>query len=190
MSKRSAIERAVDWLSEGSESSRRPGSGDDRQAPRLVSARRKRRPAPTRHSRKCSVCRHRDCEAIEQDFLSWRSPDQIATDYGIADHSSIYRHAHATGLFDRRARTIRLALSPIVERAMTVEVTADSIVRAVELMARLNGNGQLIAPTTHVIYDSNRRPAAPAESSQRAASQVQSRKSNRQNPQVVQRATC
>ena len=189
MSKRSAIERAVDWLSEGGESSRRSGSGDDRQAPRLGPARRKHRPAPARHSRKCSICRHRDREAIEQDFLSWRSPDQIAADHGVADHSSIYRHAHATNLFDRRARTIRLALSPIIERAMTVEVTADSVIRAVELLARLNANGQLTAPTTHVIYHSGRRSAAPAEASQQAASQVQPRKSNRQNPKVVHHAT-
>jgi len=189
MSKRSAIERAVDWLSEGGESSRRRGSVDDRQAPRLGRARRKRRPATARHSRKCSVCRHRDRGAIEQDFLGWRSPDQIAADHGIADHSSIYRHAHATGLFDRRARTIRLALGPIIERAMTVEVTADAIVRAVELLARLNADGHLTEPATHVIHHSGRPSAARADASQQAASQVHPSKPNRQNPQEVHHAT-
>ena len=149
MRKRSAIDRAVDWLSDGGEESE---LSDRKRAPRLTVARPKRRSAPARHSRKCSVCRHPDRDAIEHDFLTWQSPDQIAANYGIADHSSIYRHAHATSLFDRRARTIRLALCPIVEQAMTVEVTADSVIRAVELMAQLDSDGRLTPPTKHVIH--------------------------------------
>jgi hypothetical protein len=60
-------------------------------------------PSTSRHDRKCSVCRHRDRDEIEREFLNWRSPDSIAEDYGIAHHSSIYRHARATGLFAHRA---------------------------------------------------------------------------------------
>jgi len=152
MRKRSAIDRAVDWLSKSDEESSLSDRTDRKRAPRLIAARPKRRSALARHSRKCSVCRHRDRDAIEYDFLTWQSPDQIAANYGIADHSSIYRHAHATGLFDRRARTIRLALCPIVEQAMTVEVTADAVIRAVELFAQLNSDGRLTPPTKHVIY--------------------------------------
>jgi hypothetical protein len=129
---------------------------DRKRAPRLTAARPKRRSALARHRRKCSVCRHRDRDAIEQDFLSWRSPDQIAANYGIADHSSIYRHAHATGLFDRRALTIRLALCPIVEQAMTVEVTANSVIRAIELLAKLDADGRMTPPTKHVIHHPSR----------------------------------
>ena len=135
MEKRSAIERALERLSD---------RGDERQRPtprRKATGAKRRRPAPARHNRKCNVCRHAEREAIEHDFLRWHSPDRIAEDYGIADHSSIYRHAHATGLFKRRAQTIRLALEPIIERADTVKVTAYSIVRAIELYARLNADG-------------------------------------------------
>jgi len=186
MRKRSAIDRAVDWLSDGGEESE---LSDRKRAPRLTVARPKRRSAPARHSRKCSVCRHPDRDAIEHDFLTWQSPDQIAANYGIADHSSIYRHAHATSLFDRRARTIRLALCPIVEQAMTVEVTADSVIRAVELMAKLDSDGRLTPPTKHVIYHSSRSRTAFAGESKDLIPSAPLRSSNRQNPQVSPDAT-
>jgi hypothetical protein len=48
------------------------------------------------HTRRCNVCRHPHRKEIEQEFLRWRSPDHIAQDYKIPDHSSIYRHVHAT----------------------------------------------------------------------------------------------
>jgi hypothetical protein len=182
MVKRSAIERAVESLS---------GQSDERQAPapRPRASRKNARKSRTgRHARKCNVCRHPDRKAIEQDFLHWRSADQIAKDYGIADHSSIYRHAHASGLFDRRANTIRLALSPLIERAMTVEVTADSVIRAVELLARLNGDGQLINPPKHVIHHSSRPTAAPPDALQHPASSVQPPEPNRQNARVEHHA--
>jgi hypothetical protein len=176
MTRRSELERAIESLAELGEEPRVSN-------PRRTTACAKRLPpAPARHNRKCSVCRHRDREAIEQDFLRWRSPDQIAEDYGIADHSSVYRHAHATGLFDRRAATIRIALEPIIERAMTVEVTADGVVRAIELLARLNGDGQLISPPKYVIHHSCRPTMSRREA-------PRPRKPNRQNAQVELDAT-
>lgn len=96
------------------------------------------RAALRRHARKCSVCRHPNRTEIEQDFLCWHSPDAIAKNYGIADHSSIYRHAHAAGLFERRNQTLRLALGPIIEKAMTVRVTADAVIRAAIVCVNLN----------------------------------------------------
>ncbi len=113
------------------------------------------RPRDSRHSRKCNVCRHPDRGAIEQAFLRWRSPDQIALDYGIADHSSVYRHVHASGLFARRRATLRLALEPLIERACEVRVTAANIVSAVRLYAQLNDSGEWVGP----------QPAPPVKSS-------------------------
>jgi hypothetical protein len=110
----------------------------------------------SRHSRKCNVCCHPDRDAIEQAFLRWRSPDQIALDYGIADHSSVYRHVHATGLFARRRATLRLALEPLIEQACEVRVTAGAIVSAVRLYAQINDAGEWVGP---------QQPAPPAESS-------------------------
>jgi len=45
------------------------------------------RVAPERHSRKCSVCNHPEREAIEEDFIHWHSPINIARDFNTADHS-------------------------------------------------------------------------------------------------------
>jgi hypothetical protein len=183
MAKRSAIERAAQWLADHGD------APPPAVAPRRRASRKHGRRAAARHNRKCNVCRHREREAIERDFLSWRSADQIADDYGIADHSSICRHAHATGLFDRRAATIRLALNPIIERAVTVEVTADSVVRAVELFAHLITDGQLINPPKHVIHHSAKPPMPPPNAFEHPASSVPPPEPNRQNPRVEPHAT-
>lgn len=42
----------------------------------------------------------------------------------------VYRHAHAFGLFTKRDRNIRAALTRIMEQAGEVEVSAASIVDA------------------------------------------------------------
>jgi hypothetical protein len=60
-----------------------------------------------RHERYCKICRHEQREAIEQDFIAWHSPEEIARDYRLADRRGVYRHAHATGLFEKRDRNIR-----------------------------------------------------------------------------------
>ena len=101
-----------------------------------------------RHARKCSVCRHPNRKEIEQDFLCWQSPDVIAKAHGIADHSSVYRHAHAVGLFERRCQTLRLALGPIIEKATTVRVTADAVIRAAVVCINLNSGIQPATPTS------------------------------------------
>jgi hypothetical protein len=141
---RSKAEQILDWVNK-SETDAPPQQSDRRKTP----ARKRSRPAPNRHSRKCSVCRHADRAPIDQDFLAWHSPDRIAKDYGIADHSSIYRHAHATGLFNKRAKTIRLALAPLIERAETVEVTADAIIRAVYVVTHLDDDGNWVEPSSN-----------------------------------------
>jgi len=63
-----------------------------------------------RHQRNCSVCGHVQREEIEAAFIGWRSPAAIADEYGLADRSSVYRHANALGLFPKRQRNIRAAL--------------------------------------------------------------------------------
>ena len=106
----------------------------------------RRRPRPTlaRHQRKCAVCRHPHRDLIEQDYLHWRSPHAIAADYRIADHSSVYRHAHATGLFDRRRARVRSALAHIIEQASSVKVTAHAVISAVIASTHINSDGQWI----------------------------------------------
>jgi hypothetical protein len=63
------------------------------------------RKLPPRHTGKCRVCRHHDRVGIELRFLEWSKPGHIAREHGIKNRASIYRHAHAAHLFERRRRT-------------------------------------------------------------------------------------
>ena len=60
----------------------------------------------SRHSRRCSICLLPDRDAIEGDFIRWRSSELIAREYKLANRTSIYRHAHCTGLFAWRRREL------------------------------------------------------------------------------------
>jgi hypothetical protein len=37
----------------------------------------------SRHSRHCGICSHPNRDAIEADFIRWRSPEQIVKEYQI-----------------------------------------------------------------------------------------------------------
>jgi hypothetical protein len=97
-----------------------------------------------RHRRNCSVCVHAQRIDIEAEFIAWRSPAALAQQYGLGDRASIYRHAHALGLFAKRQRNVRAALERIIEKAGDVSVTASAVVAAVEAYAKINANGQWI----------------------------------------------
>lgn len=97
-----------------------------------------------RHERKCTICKHPDRKAIEQEFLRWYAPEHIAQDHDVPYASAIYRHAHAKGLFQRRRRNLRLALEPLIEQANTVEATAGSVIRAVRTYTHINDSGNWI----------------------------------------------
>jgi len=103
-----------------------------------------------RHKRTCCVCRHEQREEIESAFIAWRSPAAIAEDYGLADRTSVYRHAHALSLFPKRQRNIRAALERIIEKAGEVDVTASAVVAAVQSYAKINAAGEWIDRTETV----------------------------------------
>jgi hypothetical protein len=54
-----------------------------------------KQPSMVRHARDCRICRHPQREAIENAFVSWESPSQIAKTFSI-HRSTIYLHAAAT----------------------------------------------------------------------------------------------
>jgi hypothetical protein len=103
-----------------------------------------------RHKTNCKVCAHEQREEIEARFVGWQSPATIAREYKLADRSSIYRHAHALGLLEKRKRNVQAALECIIERANEVEVTAPAVVAAVQAYAKINARGQWIDRTEHV----------------------------------------
>ena len=97
-----------------------------------------------RHKRNCSICAHPQRAEIETDFVAWRGPVAIAGEYGIADRASVYRHAHALGLFAKRQRNVRAALERIIEKVGEVDVTASAVVAAVQAYSKINAAGQWI----------------------------------------------
>jgi hypothetical protein len=130
-------------------------------------------PAPERHSRKCAICTHPDREAIDEAFLHWsrrvwaddsaqQNIVQIVKNYDVPSLSSLYRHAHATGLWLRRRTKIRFALDRIIEKAGETKPNAYAVIRAIQISCRFADDGTYTEPTKqvliehrHVISDSN-----------------------------------
>jgi hypothetical protein len=104
-----------------------------------------------RHARKCAICHHPDRDAIEEAFIDWVQPYRIHEWYDVGEYQAIYRHAHATGLFERRRRNVRVALERLIEGAEGVQATPDSIIRAVHALSRVDDKGRWIEPIRRVI---------------------------------------
>ena len=122
-----------------------------------------------RHAAKCRICNHPDRHAIEFDFLNWRNPADLARSYNLRDITTIYRHAHATGLFSKRRLNLRFALERIVERVNEVPVTATAVIRAARALTRINDAGEWIDPparfiVTHVNGEESVQPERPKPS--------------------------
>lgn len=100
-----------------------------------------------RHSRLCSICSHPDRDAIEGDFVRWRSPRDIAVDYSLSDRTAIYRHAHATGLFRRRKGELGRVMEKYLENADYVPpLEFDIVTRAVRAYSHLDDDGRWFEP--------------------------------------------
>ena len=116
-----------------------------------------------RHQRLCIVCNHPERDAIEADFVRWQSPEKIAANYQIADRSSIYRHAHSTGLFHARTRELPRVLEVILESAGNFSLESmDVLTRAVRAYAHLDDNGKWFEPPKTMYVLSGSAPAPPA----------------------------
>jgi hypothetical protein len=90
-----------------------------------------------RHSRLCLICRHPGRAAIEQEFIEWRSPRDIARRWFLPDHNSVYRHARACNLFAPRRVNFRSVLECLMECADDRTPSSSAIVQAVRLYASL-----------------------------------------------------
>jgi len=121
----------------------------------------------SRHSRRCSICLHPDRDAIEGDFIRWRSPELIAREYKLANRTSIYRHAHCTGLFAWRRRELGRVLEGMLENHEHIPLEAsDAIVRAARVYAHLDENGNWFEPPrTNFVFTSPVTALHPLKSS-------------------------
>jgi hypothetical protein len=102
-----------------------------------------KQPSPGRHRTICKVCNHDKREEIEQDWTGWGNSSRIAEEYGLT-RDSLYRHAHACGLFEKRGKNVRKALERIIEQAESVEVNASAVVSAIQAYAKINDAGKWI----------------------------------------------
>jgi hypothetical protein len=103
-----------------------------------------------RHKAQCSICAHEKRAEIETAFVNWESPASITKQYGLADRTTVYRHAHALGLFEKRKRNVRAALERIIEKSGDVEVSASAVVAAIQAYAKINAQGQWVERSEHV----------------------------------------
>jgi hypothetical protein len=137
-------------------------------------------PAPHlgRHCRRCSICKHPDRELIEEDFLHWVSPAEIAGQYHLPNRLSVYRHAHAFGLFARRQLNIRSVAEHMLEEGSSVSVTAGSVLKALRAFTQITDDGRWIEPpkrvvVTHLVRNAS-RTRRPKPKPQRGTSETPS----------------
>jgi len=102
-----------------------------------------KKPNPGRHRTICKVCNHEKREDIEQDWTSWGNTARIAKAYSVT-RDSLYRHAHACGLFEKRRQNIKKALERIIEQAESVEVSASAVVSAIQAYTKINDAGKWV----------------------------------------------
>ena len=105
------------------------------------------------HSRKCQVCRHPHRETIEELFVNWHSPRDIAEEFDgnpRLDWPSIYRHARSLGLYAKRSRNLRAVFDLVLENASAVTPTAQGIVAVVRAYSALTENNTWVEPEKRV----------------------------------------
>ncbi|MHB8540351.1 MAG: hypothetical protein ACYDCD_05330 [Candidatus Acidiferrales bacterium] len=117
----------------------------------------------SRHQRKCTICHHADREEIEQMFLHWFSASAIHRRFLLRDRSSIYDHAHATGLYSRRRKNMRCALENIIERSDECPISSNGIVRAIKAYCSLTDAGEWVEPASRVVYQTVSTPSASSD---------------------------
>ncbi len=121
-------------------------------------------PVQDRHQRKCAVCRHPNREEIEEEFIHWHDVWYLAKDYNIQDYRSIYRHARAFGLIERRRENRRYMLDRVLE-SFPSKATAYSVVQALRAYSCLTDDNRWVEPPTRVEYaiTTNRAQNPPPE---------------------------
>jgi len=93
-----------------------------------------------RHKAACTICKHPEREEIETEWCGWANTSKLAKRYKVS-RDSIYRHAAAMGLRERRGKNLRAALERTIERAEDVPVNAAAVVSAVQAYAKINAQG-------------------------------------------------
>ena len=91
-----------------------------------------------RHRLQCQICRRADCAEIDQEFLDWTSPRQIAAAFKLRSCRALYRHAHAVGLIEARSARMRFALDRIAERVSEIAPAPTVVLAAIRFAFQLD----------------------------------------------------
>ena len=89
-----------------------------------------------RHQAQCTVCQHPQRQEIEEAWIGWGYTNHIAKDYGVS-RDSIYRHAHALGLFSKRQKNHKLVVEKIMERLDWTEIHGSDILSAIKIYEKI-----------------------------------------------------
>ena len=131
------------------------------------------------HQIKCAICNHAERDAIEEAFLDWTRPGELAREFDLGHRTVVYRHAHALGLFKKRAHNARFALGLLLEQSDVVKPTGNEIIRAVRAFSCIDEYGKWTDPprrliVTHLDAKGNELPADKGSSDWRLAHTPQS----------------
>ena len=139
----------------------KPTNATSTDSPRISARRRLEIQLLDRHRRKCLICRHPERRLIEEEFLHWRAPWDLAREHQLADYRTLYRHARATGLDLKRRENLHSVLDLFVEAADEVTVTGDMVFRAMRAYSCIDRRGRWTDPPTRVNF-STLHDACPA----------------------------
>jgi hypothetical protein len=106
-----------------------------------------------RHRRKCAICHHPEREMIEELFVHWHSPRDIADqfdDYDTINWVSIYRHAYALGLDAIRRRNLGFVFENILDNAADATPTAAGVVAAARALGCVGEDGRWVEPEKRI----------------------------------------
>jgi hypothetical protein len=99
--------------------------------------------SPARHSSHCTICCSPRRQEIEEAFVCWESPSQIAREFKLRSRLVMIRHARAhAGLIKRRDANIRIALGTSIERCSKVKPSAQAFISACIALTKLDSEGR------------------------------------------------
>ena len=93
-----------------------------------------------KHQAHCTVCKHPDRAEIDRSFVNWESRPSLEEKYALP-RDSLYRHAKACGLYDRRQHNLVGSLEKIIRRGLSskVGVTMTNVIEAIKVHGKLTG---------------------------------------------------
>lgn len=153
---------------------KRARAHDTAAAKAQIAARCQSNPSFERHARKCAICNHPDYASIESDFVDWRSETTIVLSYQLPSRSSVYRHASAVGLLERRRANLRGVCERIIEHADEAPPSGMAVLRALRIYSQITEDGHWVDPPKHSLVTHLHVTSADPQSSTGARSRVHS----------------